>query len=203
VPGRIGIHLQLTDGAPVCDPAAVPTLVTGDGVFPRSWRELGPVDAGEVAREWHAQVRRLHALGIQPTHADTHHTVHLHPRVLPAYIEVARHYGLPARAGDPRVTRLLRSRGVACADWRIGEWYGGALTPERLAEVVEQAFAAIGGAGTVELMCHPGHVDEDLRRRSRYVDERAQELAALAAPETTERLARLGVERVGVEALAS
>jgi chitin disaccharide deacetylase len=70
--------------------------------------------------------------------------------------------------------------------------------------VVAVAAEAAGRApegGLVELMCHPGRVDDALRRRSSYVEERQLELAALCAPELPERLRERGIELIRPEDL--
>lgn len=38
--GRVGIHLQLTDGVPCSEPPLVPTLTARDGMFPSRAREV-------------------------------------------------------------------------------------------------------------------------------------------------------------------
>ena len=48
--------------------------------------------------------------------------------------------------------------------------------------------------GTSELMCHPGYVDDQLRRTpTRLLAQREQELQALVRPEIRQVLARQGV----------
>jgi predicted glycoside hydrolase/deacetylase ChbG (UPF0249 family) len=59
----------------------------------------------EVERELRAQIERAHALGIRPTHLDTHMgTLLATPELMAAYVKVAREYRLPflAPRGDPR-----------------------------------------------------------------------------------------------------
>lgn len=179
VPGRVGIHLQLTDGVPVSDPAAVPSLVTADGRFPRKRRLLGVLDLDDIRREWFAQVEALASLGVAPAHVDTHHDVHRLPVVFDVYCEVAKAFGLPARALSYRMAVALRMRGVRCADTCEADWYGGDLSPEGLLARVEVALVHCGHRGNVELACHPGLADDALAERSDYVAEREVELETL------------------------
>jgi predicted glycoside hydrolase/deacetylase ChbG (UPF0249 family) len=196
VEGRVGLHLQLTDGEPCAEPSSVATLLDGAGRFPRHWRDLGRPDPEEVRREWNAQMERITGLGIRPTHLDTHHHVHRLPGVFAAFADIASAYGLPARALSPRMADALRARGVACADFCETSWPGGRYEPEAFRAAVERAFDLVGGRGAVELMCHPGYADEELARKSTYAAEREEELRALCDPRLRAVLEEAGVEVV-------
>lgn len=202
VEGRIGVHLQLTDGIPCCESGEVASLVNERGEFPRSRRDMKPLCADDVRREWRAQIERVLSLGIRPAHLDTHHHVHVMPVAFDVYCELAATYRLPARTMTKMMTERLRARGVSCADYCETGWYGGGLTPETLTRHVLRAFAQLGGEGTIELMCHPGVVDEELKRRSKYVSEREDELRALCAPELPQLLSEAGVELITASALS-
>jgi predicted glycoside hydrolase/deacetylase ChbG (UPF0249 family) len=203
IPGRIGVHLQLTSGRPRSAPADVPSLVGPDGRFPAKRGELRKPDPAEVEREWEAQIAALGALGISPTHLDTHHHVHWLPRVFEVYAELARRHGLPARGGSRLHVQNLRRRGVPCADHFTGGFYDGALDADHLVAVATAGAAAVTVGGSVELMCHPARVDEPLRARSDYVEPRECELAALCTPGLAGRLAEHGLVLVGPAELAS
>lgn len=200
LPGRIGAHLQLTDGRPCLPASEVPSLVGADGLFPRKRKDARAPAPDEVRREWEAQLARLRDSGIQPSHLDSHHHVHFEPAVFPVFLEVARAQKLPVRS-NRRFTRQIRERGLTCPDLCVIEWYGESLTAARLLEIVDRTFASLGGEGTVELMCHPGRSDAELAKLSSYVADRDEELAALCAPELKEGLARRGVELVAMSAL--
>lgn len=203
VEGRVGLHLQLTDGAPCAGPSVVRSLLGGGGRFPRSWREMGMADPEEIRLEWHAQMRRLAGFGIRPTHLDTHHHVHRLPGVFDAYADIAAAYGLPARALTPRMAAALRSRGVACADYCETRWPSGRYGPEEFRALVEGAFRVAGVRDTVELMCHPGHSDEELACKSTYAAEREDELHALCDARLRDALAEAGVEVLTPSALCA
>src|SRR5579859_4625753 len=68
----VGVHLTLTYGRPVSDPAAVPSLVEPDGSFPRApGAFLGSdrADPDDAIVEYRAQFVRARALiGRSPTH---------------------------------------------------------------------------------------------------------------------------------------
>lgn len=199
--GRIGLHLQLTDGVPCADPERVPSLLREGGRFPRSWRDLGRLNPDEVRAEWEEQVRRLTSWGVRPSHLDSHHHVHRFPAAFEVYCELARAHDIPARALTPRMAEHLRARGVACADYCETGWYDGPLTAAELIGLVERAFERLGDRGTVELMCHPGYADDELAAKSNYVEQRERELRTLCSDELSAGLRELQIEVVGAPAL--
>jgi predicted glycoside hydrolase/deacetylase ChbG (UPF0249 family) len=107
----LGLHLTLTSEwetyrwGSVESADSVSTLLDSAGTFPRDVKlvvaRASPV---EVERELRAQIERAHALGIRPTHLDTHMgTLLATPELMAAYVKVAREYRLPflAPRGDP------------------------------------------------------------------------------------------------------
>ena len=97
-----GIHLTLVNGNPVLPPAEIPSLVTEAGVFVDdhaafSLRVLrGAVNLAEVRAELAAQLRRVEAAGIRPTHADSHQHTHVLPGVLGIVLDLCCAAGIPA-----------------------------------------------------------------------------------------------------------
>ena len=99
----LGLHLTLTSEwetyrwGSVASSDRVPSLLDSAGTFPR---EVAPVAArarpDEVERELRAQVERARALGIRPTHLDSHMgALFATPALFAAYAKVAREYRLP------------------------------------------------------------------------------------------------------------
>lgn len=99
----IGIHLTLTSEwstyrwGSVAPSDKVPTLLDSAGFFPA---DVGPVVARasqvEVERELRAQIDRALALGIHPTHIDSHMgTLFATEPMITTYLKVARAYHLP------------------------------------------------------------------------------------------------------------
>lgn len=197
IEGKVGVHLQLMDGAPCAGAARVPSLTNESGLFPTSPTPVNGISPAEVREEWHAQVERLMSNDFVPTHLDAHNHVHIVPEILDVYCDIALYYGLPARSGPPRVAAKLKERGVAGVDYCDIRGYGGAITPEVFLKKVEHAFAECGASGVVEMMCHPGYVDAALKGKSVYAEEREQELDLLCSAAVREGLQQMGVEVVG------
>lgn len=195
--GRIGLHLQITGGAPISDPNDVASLVGDDGRFPAGRATIGAIDAGELLDEWTRQFETLRSWGIEPTHIDTHHHVHTQPQVLPVYLELARRLGLPGRGWDAVGGAFLRGAGVDSEDHCVIGWFGEDLTRERLLALVAGALETLPEGGAVEVACHPGHADAELAAVSSYAGERQVELEVLRSPELAAELAALGARLVG------
>lgn len=95
----VGVHLDLSVGPCVCDPAEVPDLVNNEGEF------LGPAFRGkalrgriphdQIVRELTAQVQRLVDMGVKLSHWDSHQNQHLYPPFFRAAMEVGNAFGIP------------------------------------------------------------------------------------------------------------
>lgn len=195
--GRVGLHLQLTGGTPCLPPDVVPSLVGPDGRFPRKKIDVAAVSPDEVRWEWRAQLARFRETGLSPSHLDTHHHIHKRPDVFPVFLELAQELGVPARALTEEMRLALDAAGVPHADGCLTRFYGEEVTGATLLSLVDAAFADLGGEGTVEVMCHPGHADAALAAISTYTDGRERELGVLTGPELAEALAARGIEPVG------
>lgn len=198
--GRIGAHLQLTGGTPVLPPERVRSLVLEDRKFPSRRKELREPRVEEIVSEWRAQIELLLWAGIEPTHLDSHHHIHRLPAVLPAFLEIARQYGLPARSVDPAMTATFRAAGIPCADITLTDWYGGELSAASLVNVLREGARKYPEAETFELMCHPGFFDSDLGLYSRYTADRERELAAICDPTLQDKLRTAGFSLTSVDA---
>ena len=109
---RVGLHLNLTEGRPLTDPARVPALLLGgdaaqpgtelrDGARFRGLVGLtvqldsGPSPAAELEAEIEAQLDSVTAaLGRAPSHVDGHQHVHLLPQVAPVLAAVMARRGI-------------------------------------------------------------------------------------------------------------
>jgi len=197
LPGRIGLHLQLTGGIPCLPAGEVPSLVGPDGRFPRKKIAVGSVDPDEVRREWRAQLARLRACGIEPSHLDSHHHIHKRPEVYPVYLELARELGLPARALSTAMRQDMDAAGVPHAGACITDWFAEDLSAERLLALVDAAFAGLPDGAVVEVMAHPGRCDAALEAISTYAAGRESEFRVLTDPLVRRELATRGITVAG------
>lgn len=185
----VGIHLNLTLGQPLCDPAEIPALVTPDGRFMKRQQWTLPLPMDQVRRELSRQAQRVLELGWQPSHLDSHHHVHRYPEVLAVVIELAHELRLPVRAVDAEMREQLHRHGIATPDHFSMAFYAEAATAEMLIDLTEHC-----PGGVLEIMTHPGYVTPDLP--SSYRD-REQELSALTDHRWRAYLAKRGINIVG------
>ncbi len=194
----LGLHLTFTWGSPAAGADRVPSLVEPDGRFPRDKTVLaGRARPEDVARECAAQLARfVHAAGRLPTHLDSHHQAHTLSPIREAVLDLAGKIGLPIRSPDGEIRRMARQRALATPDAFLGE------AGEEPYWTVARLLGTISSLreGTMEIMCHPGIVNEDLAH-SRYGRQREVELAALTDPAVRDAVQRAGVELISYAAL--
>ena len=98
----VGVHLNLTDGAPTAERETVTSLLSNEGEFANSPESLllrmarRAVELNEVEREWDAQIARVREAGIQPTHLDGHKHVHMLPGFFELALRLAKRHGIAA-----------------------------------------------------------------------------------------------------------
>lgn len=192
----VGIHLNLTFGRPLSDPADLPAMVTSDGCFMKRQRWPSPLPVEQIRREFTRQVERVLALGWQPSHLDSHHHVHTYPEVLAVVIELARAYRLPVRSVDAKLHAALREAGIPTPSCFSMDFYGEHATVATLIRLVDTC-----ADGTLEIMAHPGYADSGLP--SSYTTDREHELAALTDPGWLAHMADEGVAIIGYDRLVT
>ncbi len=209
----VGVHLAVVgEDPPLLGAREVPTLVDRRGDLRPSWRHFlpraaaGQVDPDDLRREFSAQIERVAAAGITPTHLDTHQHLHLWPLVQRVVLDLATEHGIGAvrvptsAARSPlglyvrRLSATLRrnaaAEGLRTPDGFAGLDEAGALLVEPLVDAVDRL--ARPGGRSAEIGCHPGRADDPERRRYRWGYAWPDELAALCSP-----AARAAVERSG------
>lgn len=199
--GRVGLHLQLTAGVPCRHPDEIPSLVGDDGCFPASSSGLGDPQPDDILLEWQAQIERLRHWGIEPSHLDSHHHVHMLPQILPSFEQIAKTHDLPVRSGSAALARRLRQAGLRCPDEFLNLT---SRTSPQLDEVLRRLMSSLrlsGPNAVVEIGCHPGIVDDELRRVSTYVAIREHEWQFLCMPAFRTELEARRIRLVSFEAL--
>jgi predicted glycoside hydrolase/deacetylase ChbG (UPF0249 family) len=189
----VGCHLVLIGGRSVLPPhKPLPSSVA---------RLLAAIVSGQIAihDELAAQVRKILAAGIAPTHLDTHKHTHLAPPVLEAVARIAQEFDIPWVRRPfqipflrSRFHRVLADHNCRTTDHFTGFRLTGRFRAPELIQLIRDL-----PEGTTEFMCHPGRCREDLRHAvTRLKESREQELLALLAPEARQALAESHVQLV-------
>lgn len=209
----VGAHLAAVgEDPPLLSAREVPTLVDRRGSFCPSWRQLlarvatRRVDPDDLRREFSAQLERIRAADLVPTHVDSHQHVHLWPSVGRVVLDVAAAAGISAvriirstsRAPIGRVVTRLGERFEACAAAAAFRWpdtatgldEAGTLDEARLVAAIDRLGAT--GARSAELAAHPGEADDPDLARYRWGYRWSEELAALCSSRARDAVARWG-----------
>jgi predicted glycoside hydrolase/deacetylase ChbG (UPF0249 family) len=183
----VGCHLVLVQGRSVADPSRELPRTLQDLLKAVIRREL------PLYREASAQLNKLVAAGIKPTHIDTHKHTHLLPPVMDVVAKLAREFEIPwvrRRFITPRVGSTLR--GLQTTDHFLGFLLTGRLNTANLARQLSKL-----PAGLTEFMCHPGKLGPELEAApTRLKKSREIELAALVSPEARRAIEQRGIELV-------
>jgi hopanoid biosynthesis associated protein HpnK len=111
---RVGLHLVLVEGRPVSDPADIPDLVTGEGLFRTDLARFGAdiffrsAVRRQATTEIEAQFQAFARTGLPLDHVNTHKHFHLHPTIQDLILEIGPRYGMTAMRAPQEPRRVLR-----------------------------------------------------------------------------------------------
>ncbi|MFL5613203.1 MAG: polysaccharide deacetylase family protein [Gemmatimonadaceae bacterium] len=165
----LGLHLTLTSEwetyrwGSVAASDQVPSLLDPDGTMPS---DVPPVVARakpqEVERELRAQVERALAIGIHPTHLDSHMgTLFASPDLVAVYVKVAHDYHLPylALRGMAGLAQVAHKSDVMVDNVVIA---GPEIPRDKWKQFYLDAIAGLK-PGLTEMIVHLGHDDAELQ----------------------------------------
>jgi predicted glycoside hydrolase/deacetylase ChbG (UPF0249 family) len=237
-PLSVGCHVVLLDGEPLLAADKVPTLLqpgNGSHRFRGSLNDFvvasfrHKLNPEQIEAEASAQIDRIRAAGIEPSHFDTHKHAHMFPAVLRPLLRAAKSRGLKAvrnpfgQVWPLPLASLLRTRQVwkRFAQLNVLRNYAGNFRREVEAHGLRttdgslgvlatgvldmQLFTAIIESipdGTWEFVCHPGYNDAELdRTQTRLRQSREQELSLLTSAEARQLLRRRDIELISYHEL--
>jgi hopanoid biosynthesis associated protein HpnK len=231
----VGCHLVLIGGKSVAPAEKVPSLVDRHGNLPATLPGFvakvtsGKIRASDIATELGAQIEKIRAAGVEPTHVDTHKHTHAHPSVLTVVCRVANEFGIK-RIRQPiesfrnswRTTASDRkgtsTQVVAAAAVRSiapkfratlkkfgmatpKHFLGLAMTGQVGPETLRKMVESLED-GTTEIMFHPGVYDDALAKTgTRLLMQRELELQALIDPTVRDTLVQRGVRIISYREL--
>ncbi len=167
----LGLHLTLTSEwktyrwGPVAPSDQVPSLIGPDGML---WAETALVSqhakASEAERELRAQIERALAMGIHPTHLDTHMgSVLASPEIFAAYVKLAHEFHLPFLAvripGAEHLLSALSDKDIVLDSLVMAT---PTVRPEKWKEFYLTAIKDLK-PGLNEMIVHLGHDDAELQ----------------------------------------
>jgi chitin disaccharide deacetylase len=174
-----GLHLTLTSErvyyrwGPVAPADKVPSLVDENGYFHHDWEkgEHIHINAKEVEIELRAQVERALAMGVRPTHLDSHQyrLIMNGKELFDTMLRVAHAYKLPVFvtrdwfADYPYLQASLGPSDIVLDHTVTVE---PEILPEKWVEFYISALKNLK-PGVTEFVIHPGYDDDELRAATR------------------------------------
>ena len=172
-----GLHLTLTSErvyyrwGPVAPADKVPSLVDQNGYFHHDWEENKHINAKEVEIELRAQIERALAMGVRPTHLDSHQyrLIMNGKELFDVMLRVAHEYRLPVFVtrdwfADHPYLQASLDPGDIVLDHTVTIEPG--IPPEKWAEFYVTALKNLK-PGVTEFVIHPGYDDDELRAATR------------------------------------
>lgn len=156
-----GIHMTLTAYEPVLKTHK--TIVDEKGKFFKSPGKINleKIDLNEIYEEFCAQIEKAKAAGVEITHLDSHHHVHMQESLRPVIDKIREKYKLPIR-GDIKLE---------------GSFYAENANEDYLKSLYNEEEEII------EIMTHPAYLDLDIYESSSYNTYRMKELKVLTSKE--------------------
>jgi hypothetical protein len=173
---RIGVHLNLTAGAPLSNVPVEFRNASGDLAFPEIRYGGSPALLDAAAAELRAQIERVRSNGIEPTHFDSHnHIINGWPYLRVA-LALAREHGVRrmrlTRNAFHQASRLVT---VLKEGFNVYVRFAGMRTTRWFTDIKPYVRHLAGGGrplpGVVELMCHPGSVLDGVTDETRFLLE--------------------------------
>ncbi len=172
-----GLHLTLTSErvyyrwGPVAPADKVPSLVDLNGYFHHDWEDGEHINAKEVEVELRAQIERALAMGVRPTHLDSHQyrLIMNGKELFDTMLRVAHDYKLPVFvnrdwfADHPYLQASLGPSDIVL-DHTVTIEPG--IPPGKWAEFYLTALKNLK-PGVTEFVIHPGYDDDELRAATR------------------------------------
>ena len=173
----LGLHLTLTSErvyyrwGPAAPTDKVPSLADHKGYFHHDWEQHATIDPKEVEIELRAQIERALAMGVRPTHLDSHQyrLIMSGKELFEVMLRVAHEYKLPVFvtrdwfAAYPYLQASLGPNDIVLDHTVTIE---PEVPPEKWAEFYLTALKNLK-PGVTEFVIHPGYDDEELRAATR------------------------------------
>lgn len=161
-----GVHLNLTQFAPLSAHPALAPLLNAQGEF--KGRETGrpcgiPLSKSireGVFAEWCAQIERARSLGLRISHIDSHHHTHTRWELLDTLKALCHRYGIERVRTRVNIGCSLPAR-LLGALWNRRLRSSTAITTTRgfapFTTFHQRLVSGLPLPETMEVMCHPGH----------------------------------------------
>lgn len=231
----LGVHLNICQGHPILPAREVGTLTDSGGHFhsPREMTRrlwMHRTASVEIEREFRAQIQWMKERNLRPSHADSHHHMHLYPAAARAFVRALKAEGIscaracvcaewphssglggPYKGGVLRrelvqaYRRLLQStifRRLNTPEWRIAIRTGQGGSRGTLQQRWKSTLEHLT-SGTFELACHPGLFERGFSETDAIYERREEELFCLTDRDLLDVIERRSIQLVTYRDLRS
>jgi predicted glycoside hydrolase/deacetylase ChbG (UPF0249 family) len=172
-----GLHLTLTSErvyyrwGPVAARNSVPSLVDGNGYLHHDWDQHPRIDPRDVETELRAQIERARAMGVRPTHFDSHQyrLIENGEEIFQVFVRLGHEYSVPifvARDWFSEHPYLEASLGPRDLILDHTVTISPDVPAEKWADFYRDAVKNLQ-PGVTEFVIHVGLADEELRAATR------------------------------------
>lgn len=220
----IGIHLTLVGGVRPVLMHGVDSLLTGGGIFAEDYTVFakkwytGSIKKLELEQELRAQIEKVLAAGIKPTHIDSHQHMHVLPGIAGIVMRLCTEYGIDkirmpgesifwsggfsaglgrkiGRDGLSFCTALAKSKAQK-AGLTFPQHFFGMLAGGNLNERLVKNILLNLPEGTSEIMTHPGSDNNVLAQNFKWGYHWHDELNAFLSLENKKLASDEGIELI-------
>jgi len=180
----LGVHLNLTMGVPLSLPHKIKSIVNSEGEFysrKELLKVLDKIVSQHVEAEWRAQIELFLSRGYKLDHVDSHHNIsYIREDLFKLMVDLAVEYKFFIRCPTPdlknihQVSSIQKKAGILSPDRTIISFFKEGVSLNNIAHILKGL-----PNGVSELVCHPGHIDEELINDTKYSYIREKELEIL------------------------
>lgn len=192
---EMGIHLNITCGKPLLPANEVKSIVDNNGLFYRGAKKIPQnFDINEIEKELRAQINKFISTGVKLNHMDGHHHFFVHnDAIYNLVLSLAKEYKVPLRFVDASFKEKTNSEGVKTKDHCHLEFFAMEANLENLIELLEKYKDK---PASLEIMCHPAIVDEELIKATSYAENRGNELEILTSDRIKNYIKKSNIELI-------
>ncbi|CAM3621594.1 carbohydrate deacetylase [Erysipelothrix urinaevulpis] len=198
-----GLHLTLTYGSPVLPASDLPSITTEEGKFYRNPSSIPKdYDVNEIEKEFRAQLAKFKETGLELTHLDSHHHVHalLNDEVVEVVMKIASEEGVPVRRQNDTHIPMMEKYGVRTTDY-LDRRFGGNEEQSTLDHLIMILDEYKDKDCTLEVMTHPGFVDDELIEISSFTSPRETEVETLTSKAIQDYIKENAIELISFKAI--
>ena len=184
----VGIHFNLTKGKPM---TTIDSLTSTSGEFFKNYKNVALAKEEDIEKELRAQLEKFLSYGIEPSHFDSHHHVHLLPNVMNVVERLAKEYNKPIRKAWYQDLNGREFSKETRGNDAFGDFFGDDITIETLKNIIKNAKGEV-----LEIMCHPSFLDPEIYHGSSYNLGRINEYSILTSKEMKDFIKQHNIELI-------